>query len=387
MAMPNSSKVAIAIRITPRDADPIWLTSVDDNTVQASSTVTEYPIVDGSLVADHMFKEPVTYSISGTWGYNNLDTYKVPKNNALLSTFQKTFEDIKNNGTICDIVKITTRENGPQFLKRTNMILQSLSWTEGTNNLSYTFTFRQVLSQEIGVQDIDTTDIFLPQYEELLSLNFTDTLIDWSLMDKLIVKFCYDSKIIDDEFLDFIQTDGYPAIAVALGASAVAIVKTATAIGAWKAVASAGVMVAVKATAKALGWIGIAIILIITAAEIVEAAIKEKDRKKLVFKSTTEDAIRFAEFILEVHNALLVLNSSIHIYQISNNSPHEAVLGIEDMYYIFKFYKDNLTSGWQVDVRNINEDVICSKYPLAAHAVPIKKPGTKNLYNSNMQPY
>lgn len=375
MAMPDSSKVAIAIRITPQGADPIWLTSVEDNSVQASSTVTEYPIVNGSLVADHMFKEAVTYSISGTWGYNNLDTYKVPKTNALLSNFQKTFEDIKNNGTICDIVKITTRENGPQFLKRTNMILQSLTWTEGTNSLSYAFTFRQILSAEVGIQEVDTKDIYLPKYDEMQMLNFTDTLIDWTMVTALILDECVQEEIIDKKFIEYMQEGGNVAIAMALGVGVAATIKTIAAVAAWKALATGtgALAAALGASASAAGWVGLAIALIIAAGAAIVGAIKRKKKAKELFEwvegddeANKETSVKIANFLNEVHKSMTLLNSAISIYQISSNDEHEAILGIEDMYYIFSFSKNTASNKFEVSVRDINDKPIKTKYQFGA---------------------
>ncbi len=375
MAMPDSSKVAIAIRITPQGADPIWLTSVEDNSVQASSTVTEYPIVNGSLVADHMFKEAITYSISGTWGYNNLDTYKVPKTNALLSNFQKTFEDIKNNGTICDIVKITTRENGPQFLKRTNMILQSLSWTEGTNNLSYAFTFRQILSAEVGIQEVDTKDIYLPKYDEMQMLNFTDTLIDWTMVTALILDECVQEEIIDKKFIEYMQEGGNAAIAMALGVGVAATIKTIAAVAAWKALATGTgtLAAALGASASAAGWVGLAVALIIAAGAAIVGAIKRKKKAKELFEwvegndeANKETSVKIANFLNDVHKSMTLLNSAISIYQISSNDEHEAILGIEDMYYIFSFSKNTASNKFEVSVRDINDKPIKTNYQFGA---------------------
>lgn len=361
------SQVAIAIRIKPKGQPAIWLTTVDDNSISASSTVTEYPIVDGSMVADHMYKEPITYAINGAFGYNDVDNYKEKTNNSLLSSFQTTFENLKNSGTLCDIVKITTKENGPQFLKRTNMILQSLTWTEGTNSLSYSFNFRQVLSAEVGIQEVDTQDIYLPQIDELKMLNFTDTIVDWDLIDAIVLNTAVQEELIDAKLLDWMAKQGNALLAGIGVAAGITVV-----VAAWNVA-----KIAIGLASGITGLLGVILLggfaIFMMGRAIVNAFKNQKQYARLQFKyyeddaKNREEAIKVGHFMSEIHRQLMMLNNAIHVYQVPSNEPCEAIVGIEDMYYIFNFSKRLNNVGWKVSARDINGVVKCSDYPLATN--------------------
>lgn len=348
---------SIAIRVTPKGMPPIWLTTVEDNSVSASSTITEYPIVDGSMVSDHMYKEPVTFSINGSYGYNDDTNYRGNKTNTLLSDFQSQFEKIKNEGILCDLVKITTRDNGPQFLKRTNMALQSISWVEKTNSLSYTFNFKQVLSAEVGIQDVDTTDIYLPPINELQLLNFTDTIVDWDLIDAIILNEALQSGLIEEKLLQWMSDNSFILIGTAFAS-----------LGTVLALLYGGFL-----TVGPVGWIlvfGLSVFLLGKA--LIEAFSQESyTRAQFRYYSddakNREEAMKVGQFMSEIHTQLMKLNNAIHVYQVPSNEPHEAVVGIEDMYYIFRFEKRLNNVGWKVSVRDINDTVWCSDYPLATN--------------------
>ena len=364
---------SIAIRLSPKGMSPIWLTTVDDNSVSASSTVTEYPIVDGSMVADHMYKEPVTFSVSGSFGYNDDSNYKTQKTNSMLSDFQSKIEKIKNEGILCDIVKISTQENGPQFLKRTNMCLNSIAWTERTNSLSYTLSFRQILSAEVGVKDVDTSDIYLPPVDELEMLNFTDTIVDWDFIDAIILNEAVQAGLVDSLLLDWMSTTGN-ALLAGIGYTALAT----TVIAAWN-IAKIALVGAGLGSLIGVILIGGFIIFMLGRA-IINAFKNQKQYAKLQFKyyeddaKNREEAIKVGHFMSEIHNQLMLLNNAIHVYQVPSNEPHEAIIAIEDMYYIFRFDRRANNVGWKVTATDINGVVKRSDYPLATNLKSVIPP-------------
>ena len=55
--------------IDPNDATnavTIILDTVNDTNITASSTVTEHPTVNGTPMADHMYKNPIDLTLNGT---------------------------------------------------------------------------------------------------------------------------------------------------------------------------------------------------------------------------------------------------------------------------------------------------------------------------------
>lgn len=175
--------------IDPNDATnavTIILDTVNDTNITASSTVTEHPTVNGTPMADHMYKNPIDVNLNGTFSLNGKQAILIDKAGKSLARVEKIFEDIKDNGIICTIskIKIVDAEHTPQFTVRENMVLQSITWVERTNSLGFTFNFREALRADVQVYDVDPDDAFAPDITYADASNFSDTLLDWDAVDK-----------------------------------------------------------------------------------------------------------------------------------------------------------------------------------------------------------
>lgn len=137
------------------DRQSIYLDQVDNITINATSDLTTHPMLNGDLVSDHIIKKPITVSFGGTFSTNG-------STKSDLIQKQTLFENIKNNGWFCHISKINRNTNKPCFIKRNNLVLTSIQWTEGINYVTYSFTFNQVfVINEIGYSKADVE--YLPE--------------------------------------------------------------------------------------------------------------------------------------------------------------------------------------------------------------------------------
>ena len=75
---------------------------VSDNSTSLSSDLTTHPMVNGDMVADHMFKQPLTVTYSGKFSlYGNKRTEYGKEDR--LEQIQNIFERIKNEAIICEL--------------------------------------------------------------------------------------------------------------------------------------------------------------------------------------------------------------------------------------------------------------------------------------------
>lgn len=85
--------------IDPNDATnavTIILDTVNDTQINASSTVTEHPTVNGTPMADHMYKNPIDLTLNGTFSLNGKKAILIDKAGKSLARVEKIFEDIKD---------------------------------------------------------------------------------------------------------------------------------------------------------------------------------------------------------------------------------------------------------------------------------------------------
>ena len=233
--------VTIRCRLNEDDAEDtlIILDTVKASSIQADSQVTSHPVAEGDIVADHMYKEPITLTLNGQISLSGNKGLGLLGENESLQNVQDIFEKIKDNGILCDIVKVqlVDKDDGtqiPQFKVRQNMVLRNITWTEKINTLSFSFSFIQVLIADINVEDIDPTDENLPEINTPNTLNFTDTLIDWNQINQ-VIDYCLNSfNLATAEFWNFLQSLTSTQIVAIIGGvvGAVVVAKVATLIGA-----------------------------------------------------------------------------------------------------------------------------------------------------------
>lgn len=349
--------MTISCRLNENDTTltTIVLDTVFDNTINSTSTVTTHPIVNGDTIADHMFNNPNTLNVRGTFSLNGSKAFVVNGEGTYLENVQDMFEKIKREGILCEIVKVQIvkgNENTEEarFKRRSSMVLNNITWTERINSLDFSFGFTQALIADVQEYDVDIDDAFLPNCTEPETLNFTDTLIDWNVVDSAVIQALKDFDLITDEFLSFMSSLTATSL-VALGVGLVVA----------KVIASISFVAPVVAIVGAV--VAGAAILVKGIVNWFKGNAQKKKYRVEQFKKYKNDeknrkeVQRFSNFIGEIHTQLYKLNDAIKVYAISANEPQECMLTIDNNYYIFTFTKNNTANKYSLSITDINDTV------------------------------
>jgi len=303
-----------------------------------------------------MYRQPGTISISGTFSQQGRFSNTFTDTGNRLQLLQQLFERIKDESVFVDILSI--------YNVRKNCVLYGIAWNEGANTLDYTFSFKEVYTANITEieYEVDVTDENLPALTDPLQLDLTDTLIDWEEVDTIVIKALQDAGLVDDEFLlavqSLISNDNVRTtvliggvVTVAIGAK---VITTALAMGA--AIPGVGwILVGVGALAVGL-YFGLTAI---------KKSVEQKKYLVKAFKNYKDDrrqqaeATRFLNFIGTIHQQLEVLEQSGKVYSIPSNINQECIISIDGNYYIFKFEKNNTSQFWALEVKDMNEEIVC----------------------------
>ena len=334
--------------------------NIENENVNDTSDITNHPLVSGDIIADHMYRLPVNMTVTGTFSlYGNRPTIYAGNYNDRLTNIEAFFTRVKNEGIFCRLIKLSRGNNtSSRFLARDNMVLTSISWTEKQSSVNFTFNFTEAITAKVQDVDMseDETDESLPAITDAATLDFTDTLLDWNEVNRVVVAQLQDAGLITQEFLGYAIeiAKGYfigAATGIAIG-SGVAILLSMT--GALAVIpgpgwVAAGVVVAIGAIAGAIWGIFTNI----------KKAIAEKEYKIKQFQLYNDDAKnkaevdRFCNYLGNIHLHLETLEDRLHLYSIASNEPQECMLYLDDNYYIFKFSRNNTNGKYGLEVVDV----------------------------------
>ena len=343
---------------TDKSNTSIVLTSVSDTNINLTSSMTTHPVVSGDIIADHIYKNPGTMNFSGVFSLNGSKGIVIDNNGLRLDDVQTLFEKIKDEGILCTIVKINTTnldENlnqKPSFKVRENMTLTGITWVERINSMGFNLSFTQALLSDVQEFDIDIDDNYLPNISEPATLNFTDTLIDWEQIDAILIKSIRDLDLMTDKFLNYLKSmskESLVGMGIGLAVATVLIVALHIPVIGW---AAAGIIAAV-------GIIGGFI------AGIIKGFKKQKQKNKYKIeqfryyqddRKNQREVQRFSNFVGEVHKQLSQLNNHLKVYSIASDEDQEAMVTIDNNYYIFTFTKNKANNNpyYSLNITDIN---------------------------------
>lgn len=309
----------------------ILLDAIEDTNVNLDSTISTHPQLDGTEVADHMYRNPLTMSISGAFsafGGNLIDT----NNNTgggMMQWIQNLFEFIKDNGIICKLSKIAqdSGKTAPRFKLRNNMVLQSIAWTEKLMSMSYTFTFIEVQLAKIQEYHVDETDSFLPSIDILQSISFTQEIINWNNILNLVLAIGVETEFIDPKIIEeAMGTVGIYSIG-ALAFTGVGIYL----LGGVSAIPVAGWII--------LGVAALAIIGVGIAQAVRQAMLSKKFKEEQIryFGNDVEDrkqVERLNNFLSNISKQLVKLDESVTAYSMTITDPCQFYVNFENNYYL-----------------------------------------------------
>lgn len=199
----------------------------------SSATVTSFPIENGLSASDHMYRNPRTFTLSGTFSLNRgghriVDSYTMdaiqswhPEGGTVswedwlqnegaalkslnaenyLQSVQTVFEYIQEKGILCQIMMAQdSKESSARFKVRNNMVLQNIQWQEMYNSMTYSFTFQEVISV-IKEKEFDTfgynelyPNVYLPATKSIGEL-VTETGMVWQIVLRALIASGYIAK-------------------------------------------------------------------------------------------------------------------------------------------------------------------------------------------------
>lgn len=344
------------------------LDAVDNFQVAGQNEMTSHPMVTGDVVGDHIIVQPCQITFNGTISLNASSPVKS------LSSIQKIFEDLKDNGALCTVAKVKTANNEFRFLKRNNMVLTGIVWTEHINSVDFNFTFNQALLDNVAVTQV-AAGKFLPDIVEPRTLTFQGTLISTEELYNEIIKALIESGIVEEQFWEQAINSGVLAGVAAVGAVAaftaagMTTVISGTAVGA--AIAAAGA----SSSIPVAGWVVAGAILLAVAAwgitNLITEAIEAGNLKFKAFKADFEDYEeeraeneRFASMMDQIYTQVSVVNDWFKCYGFDSDDPQECMLNIGGTYHVFTFTRNNVASSWNCEVTAFDgggEKEVCSK--------------------------
>ena len=347
----TDSMTAEQLAKVDRDNEPIEFDVLTDVSISASSNVSSYPIVNGDTVADNMIRQPVSVTLGGTYSMHGNRPTVFSGETDRLTNIETFFERLKDEAVMCSLVTIDRGTDSKQrFKARNNLVLTSITWTEHQASLTFSFTFTEVLTVEVESLEADYTDENLPDITDAMALDFTDTLLDWDAIDKIVIYQLNSLGILTDDFWawtvgnikSIASTYGNVIVGGAIGGLATGITALAS-------------IIAICGGIGPAGWIAAGIIAAVGAiAGAIWALVKSIKRHKaereygiLQFiryeddKKNQQEVVRLSNYVGNIHQQLEYLENVLKVFGITSNSAQECMLYIDDNYYIFKFEKDN----------------------------------------------
>lgn len=391
----------------------LYLDTCHEKRVEGSSTIPTHPLQNGNTMADHMYRNPDTFTVSGSFSmfgrYANDETYEsieVESDHGRLAKIQSVFEYIKDNGILCNLttMRSMTPNSETRFKTRNNFALEHISWIENQASMSFTLSFKEIIAvaiEEYEVKDdADLPNIVMPPARTLGQMMVAEenegevspyvNIVILALQENGYLQngVARAFQLMGTVVLGYIGATSIIAAAILLIAG---IIKAGVAIGAAIA-AAVGASAAITPAVPVGTIIGIAAIAIIGVGITIMKTVnkvKEKRRQKKMFKlinnlkdyvaddgtvdeKALQEAIntngvsinesevdRLNRFLTEVKNSILAVQSDCMFYAISNgqddNTEREVVLNIANNAYYLSFIKDVSSSdGWKLQVSTTN---------------------------------
>lgn len=331
----------------------LYLSSVNDSTIDLSSNISQQPLANGDIVADHMYDLPATMSVAGSVELTN-ESILLQRGD--FTEFQSLIERIKSEGILCTVSKIVATTGNVRFSQRKNMALTRISWTERINSLNFTFSFTQALLADVVTIVPASNDEYLPSTTEPQTLNFTDVFLDPQEILTEITTAMFAWGVFTEDVANIAKSllaTGEAAIGgaligagpgAAIGAAIGSIVPgLGTAIGALVgggigavvgeyAVVIPGIYNLIKNTAETIGWQ------------------QEQQKKAQSDAEKLQEAKNLIEFESEVFNTLQKLNEYFTVYKVTTNEEQECQVIFDDVSYLAVFTKNSLTDGYRLTI-------------------------------------
>lgn len=391
----------------------LLLDLVKNKSNSSDITLAQQPLQNGDVITDHMYRNAKTFTLTGEFSLNgknwNDDSYNFGGQANRLSNIQKVFETIQANGLLCNILTLQVDDNNGidtnnvEFLKRSNMALKNISWSEHQNNMDFSFTFTEIIMvkrQEFEeLTDEAKKDLNLPDISEPIGKSLGSILVDTNQLKEIVIESLYRSGYLDQEWIDAIVISGSAlvgtataitvgaavggTVGVALGILIYLIINMAKegilAVSAEAVGAIIGVTAATIGIAKGISALtGLAVSvpggLIVAAAVAVVAFIglgiyaaiqqkKKEERIKKAFKLVngdyTPDLKRLNNLLNDIEIQINKVNSNITVYSINSDDPQKILINIAGNVYQLIFTRNNVNNySWETKVLTLDDKTV-----------------------------
>ena len=372
----------------------LHLDTCKEKSISSRARIATQPIQDGTTMADHMWREPDEFSVSGTFGtfgmYENDDTYStidgIGTSGDRLTDIQNVFEYIKDNGILCDLTTIQGGEDGiTRYKIRKNMALESMRWDEGQVSVKYSFTFKEirVVNAQIFNPKVDDEhpNIYLPEARSLGQVMLEEKAGETSPYVTTILEALFAGGYLRQEDLELLKSwsaNGNTLDKDNLSATEAKVSAFAK-----------HIYTEQEVTNKAIGLFIIGLFVpgmnIASAINLFTLNKQWKEaRAANAFKLFTgiekyvdsngtlnaqgalndsavnidkEQLKKLNDFILKVKNSILKIETDCIIYQLSDglddNDDREVVLNIGSTPYYLSFSKSNTSNCWQIGIKTL----------------------------------
>lgn len=194
----------------------LYLDTCMEKDITSSAHIPTQPLQDGNTIADHMYRNPDEYTISGVFSlygkYGNDKRYDnmpiISDQGDRLGNIQSVFEYIKDNGILCDLTTIQEDDYGTvRFKQRNNMALENIRWKENQASMNYTFTFKEIICVEVQ-EDAASTGEDYPMVQMPSARSLGETLINTTGLIKLVLRSLIDGKWINKQACQYLNSVG-----------------------------------------------------------------------------------------------------------------------------------------------------------------------------------
>ena len=325
------------------------LDTVEATSISTSSNLSSHPIAQGDIISDHMYRAQSTVELTGSYSLNSGTNLNLGTGITRLAVFQSIFETIKNQGIVCEMLKIS-KENSAnsRFLKRTNLVLTRIEWTEKINSLDFSFTFTQIITSSAATNastysgDIeqndgtfDSSDVYLPTVIESGVTNFYNSILTFnticSKLNNEIISVNDRSRSLASK-VKMLGTSGMKSIGVSSDVASLIS----------KCFSSYDLNDCDKLFSQ--GFI----------------SDLSSDKLLNLFNSDgkieNSDILSFTNYLYSIYSKINSLSNNISCYQCSSSGEQVYSLMIDNIYYEFSFTRNNTTNDYYLSVRNANSD-------------------------------
>lgn len=323
---------------------------VEANTTNLSSDICTHPLVNGDIIADHMYINPATVSFSGTFSLlgnkKANDGYNFGSSDRL-ANIQETFERIMKEGIPCTLVKMGQNGDQTRFKVRKNMVLNTITWIEHQSSVDFSFSFYETLTADVSAEveyKLNESDDTLPIVTDPNILSVTDTLIDENDIYQILLNTLKENGVVDDEFLtsvfNYCSTIDSTSSSINTIGIAIGVITTLTLVF--------GVATLVV---DALFIVGVVLFF----KSITKSKYKIKPFKNYkTEKDLNKEIKRFLEFYGEMCIYFDDLYKKMYMYGFGKNDIQKCFVTIDNDNYIFNFTKSTRNSNYSLSVTSID---------------------------------